>query len=80
MAVSGEKLARSVSAIADQQEIVNWKMLAKAGFKEIKASKKFEEELRTAARPQIDAWVARANKLGVDGNKVISDFIKYASE
>ena len=80
MAVSGEKLARAVGIIADKMEIVNGKKLTKAGFKEIKASKKFEEELRTAARPQIDAWVAKANKLGVDGNKVISDFIKYASE
>ena len=34
---------------------VKWRKLAKAGFKEIKASKKFEEELMAAAKPQIKA-------------------------
>ena len=34
----------------------------------------------TAAKPQIIAWVTRVKKPAVDGNQVISDFIKYASE
>ncbi len=53
MAVSGERLARSVGVITDQQEIVNGKKLTIAGFKEIKASKKFEEELMATAKSQI---------------------------
>ena len=80
MAVSREKLARSVGVISDQQELVNGKKFAKAGFKEIKASKNFKEELIVAAKPQINAWVTRVKKPGVDGDQVISDFKKYASE
>jgi len=53
MAVSGERLARSVGVITDQQEIVNGKKLTITGFKEIKTSKKFEEELMATAKSQI---------------------------
>ena len=80
MSVSGEKVAKAVGVIADKLEVTMGAKLAKAGFKEIKASKQFEAELTKAGRPQIDAWLARAKKIGVDGNKVISDFIKNASE
>jgi TRAP-type C4-dicarboxylate transport system substrate-binding protein len=80
MSVSGEKLSRAVGVIADKMEIINGKKLAKAGFKIVKASKQFENELKKAGQPQIDAWIARAKKLGVDGNKVINDFAKYAAE
>ena len=75
---SGEKLARAVGVISDELEVVMGNKLLKAGYKEIKASKQFEAELIKAGQPQIDAWVARAKKIGVDGNKVISDFIKVA--
>ena len=57
MAVSGERLARLVGVITDQLEIVNGKKLTIAGFKEIKASTKFEEELMATAKSQIKAWV-----------------------
>ena len=65
MAVSGEKLSRAVGIIADKMEIVNGKKLVKAGFKEIKASKKFVEELMATAKPQIKAWVTRVKKPGI---------------
>ena len=79
MSVSGEKLARAVGVISDELEVVMGNKLLKAGYKEIKASKQFEAELIKASQPQVDAWVARAKSIGVDGNKVISDFIKAAS-
>ena len=49
-------------------------------FKKIKAGNKFEAERMADAKPQINSWVMKGKKLGVDGNQVISDFIKYASE
>ena len=59
MAVSGEKLARSVGVIADQQGIVNGGKYAKAGFKEIEVSKTLVKELMAAAKPHIKTWVPR---------------------
>jgi len=56
------------------------KNLAKAGFKEIKATKNFKEEVIVAAKQKINAWGTRVKKPGVDGDQVISDFKKYACE
>ena len=73
-AESGEKLARMVGIAADKFEVVSAKKLAKAGVKEVKASKSFEAALQKAANPQIGAWIKRAGTIGVDGKKVIAEF------
>ena len=78
--VSGEKLARAVGLEADKFEPISANKLAKAGVKEIKASKSFEAALMKAANPQIDAWIKRAATIGVDGNKVIADFNKIIGD
>jgi len=78
--VSGEKLARAVGLEADKFETISANKLAKAGVKEIKASKSFEAALMKAANPQIDAWIKRAATIGVDGNKVIADFNKIIGD
>ena len=65
MAVSREKLARSVGVISDQQELVNGKKLAKPVLRKSRLAKKFVEELMPAAKPQIKAWVTRVKKPGI---------------
>lgn len=80
MAISGEKLARTIGVIADKFEIVSAKKLAKAGVSEVKASKEFEAELAKAAGPQIGAWLKRAKTIGVDGNEVIAEFDRIVGE
>ena len=78
--ISGEKLARTIGRIADEQEIVNQKKLARAGAKEVKASEEFEAALTKAAKPQIDAWLKRADGIGVDGRQVLDDFDKLVRQ
>ena len=80
MSVSGEKLARNIGIESDKYELVAAKKLAKAGIVEVKATKQFEEDLAKAAAPQVDAWVKRAATIGVDGNKVISEYISLVEE
>lgn len=72
--VSGEKMARAIGKTSDVFEIRSGKKLATAGIKEAKASPAFEAELAKAASPQIDAWIKRVSKLGVDGKAVIADY------
>ena len=65
MAVSREKLARSVGVISDQQELVNGKKLAKPVLRKSRLAKNIVEELLPAAKPQIKAWVTRVKKPGI---------------
>ena len=80
MSVSGEKLAAVIGRTSENSEEAVRAKLAAAGIEHISASKEFEAVLTKAARPQIDAWVDKVKRIGVDGNKVIDDYIKIVNE
>ena len=74
LAESGEKLARAVGVASDNFERVAKGKMDKAGIKFVKASAKFEADLKKVASPQVNAWIKRAGSVGVDGNQVLKDF------
>ena len=74
MAESGEKLARAVGVASDNFERVAKAKMDKVGINFVKASAKFEADLKKVASPQVNAWIKRAGSVGVDGNQVLKDF------
>jgi hypothetical protein len=43
------------------------------------ASKSFEDELRAAGKPVVEAWIQQVKKLGVDGNEAIEFYRRQVS-
>ncbi len=74
--VSGAKIAKRIGKDGDDFEVIAEKRLAKAGMKAHKADPAFEAALQKAASKQVDAWIARAAKIGVDGKAVLADYDK----
>lgn len=77
-AISGEAFAQSMKVYDDLEAALRAKA-AKNGVKFHQASEAFTKELHTIARPITTAWIAEANKLGVNGQEAL-EFYRAEAE
>ena len=75
MKVTGSDFAKFVGAIQDKVNKSSRAKLVDGGIKPIVASDTFEAELRELGQPITEAWIAKANEMGVDGKAVIDFYL-----
>jgi TRAP-type C4-dicarboxylate transport system substrate-binding protein len=79
MKISGEALARRAGLNDEHNESVKKDYLAHGGII-VKASPEFNAALKKTWQPLFDAWIASANKEGVDGKAALAYFMSEAKK
>lgn len=77
MAISGEALARRSAAIDAHNEQFRQEYLKRGGII-VNAKPSFDAALKKLWKPLTDQWIARANKLGVDGRAALAYYLNQA--
>jgi len=72
MAVSGEAFARTIGAAYDADNASAREELIASGAELVAPSADFVAEMEAATQPLVDAWIARAGELGVDGEAALA--------
>lgn len=75
LVATGEDFARWTGANQDGHAKVAREVAEAAGIEVILADPSLEQNLRELGQPMIDAWIAKAGEMGVDGQEVL-DFYR----
>lgn len=72
MSVLGEDFARYTGRVVDAAQARGHAFLVEKNIRLVEGSDELLNQLDALGQPAIDAWVARVDKLGVDGKKVVA--------
>jgi TRAP-type C4-dicarboxylate transport system substrate-binding protein len=80
MTVMGADYAKWAGAFQDKVNTQARANMMEAGVAVHPGSKELENELRALGQPMIDAWIAKADEMGVDGQEIIDFYLARIAE
>lgn len=80
MDVMGADFAKFAGAVQDGANDKARAALTAGGIEVVEGSKELEAGLRELGQPMVEAWIAKANEMGVNGQEVIDFYLARIAE